>query len=64
MPQHNETILSIKYCKFAREQNENAEEWTVYLRIQANEYRYKEKERRLKEQFINSIYDDMMTDIK
>ena len=31
------------------------------LRIKANECKCKERERRLKEQFINEINDDMMT---
>ena len=39
---------------------ENAEEWMGYLRLKANECEYKEKDRRLKEQFINGINDDEM----
>ena len=35
-----------------------------HLRIKANECKYKERDRRLKEQFINGINDDdMMTEI-
>ena len=35
-----------------------------HLRIKANEYGYKEKDRKLKEQFIDGINDnDMMTEI-
>ena len=35
-----------------------------HLRIKASKYDYKEKDRRLKEQFINGINDeDMMTEI-
>ena len=36
-----------------------------YIRIEANECNYKEKDRRLNEQFINSMNnDDMMTEIE
>ena len=62
--QHNQTILSLKYWKLIREQSKNADEWVGYLRMKANEYEYKEKDRRLKEQFINGIKDDkLMTEI-
>ena len=37
-PQHNETVLSLQYCKLTREQNENAEDWMVNLIIKENEY--------------------------
>ena len=43
--------------------NENAEEWMDHLRIKANEYSYKEKDRKFKEQFPNGINDYMMTEI-
>ena len=33
------------------------------LRMKTNESNYKEKDRRLKEQFINGINDEMMTEI-
>ena len=63
-PQHNEIMLSLQYFKLAREQNENVEEWIGCLWIKLNESDYKEKDRRLKEQFINGINDDdMMTEI-
>ena len=54
----------LQYCKLAREQNESMKEWTGHLRIKANECRYKEKDWRLIEQFINAINDnDMITKI-
>ena len=57
-------ILSLQYCKFTREQNENAEEWMDHLRINENECGYKEKYWRLIEQLINDIKDDeMMTEL-
>ena len=63
-PQHNETILSLHYCKVTRAQNKNAKEWIGYLKVKANEFRYKKEDKRLKEQFINSINDgDMIPDI-
>ena len=62
--QHEGTILSLQHCKLIREQNTNDEEWMGCFRIRANEFGYKEKDRRLKEQFINGINDDdMMTGI-
>ena len=42
---------------------ENMEEWMGCLRIKANKSGYKEKNRRLKEQFLNDINDDMVTKI-
>ena len=30
IPQHNETILSIQYCKLSRVENETAEEWMTH----------------------------------
>ena len=58
-------ILLSRYCKLKRERNENAEGWMGHLRIKANECGYKDKDRKLKEQFINGInYNDMMTEIK
>ena len=35
--QHNETVLSLQYCKLAREQNENDKEWMGHLRLKASE---------------------------
>ena len=35
--QHYETILSLQYCKVAREQSENPQEWMGHLRIKVNE---------------------------
>ena len=46
-----------------RKKNKNAEEWISHLRIKANKGGYKEKNSKLKEQFINGIRDDdMMTE--
>ena len=57
MPQYHETTL-LQYCKLVREEEENAEEWMGHLRIKANKRKYKERDRRLKEQFTNRINDD------
>ena len=55
----------MQYCISSRKQNKNAEEWNGSLRIKAKECEYKEKDKRLKEQFINSTNnDDLMTKIK
>ena len=51
--QHNETILSMKYCKLVRENRKSAEEWLKAII---------KKDRRFKEHFINGI-DDMITEI-
>ena len=58
-------ILSLQYPKLIRKQNENTkEEWMGHLRIKGKHCSYKEKDRRLKEHFINGINDvDMMTKI-
>ena len=57
-------MLALQHCKLTREQNENVEEWMGYLRFKANECSYKEKDRRLKEQFINGVSDkEMMAEI-
>ena len=61
--QHNDTILLLQYCKLIREEKENTEEWMAWLRVKANEFVYIEKDRRFKEQFMNDINDDMMTEI-
>ena len=64
MPKHYETIISLQSCKFTRGQNENAKERIGCPRKKANAYGYEHKERRLKEQFIDSIDDDeKMTEI-
>ena len=57
-PQHNETILSLQYCKLIREQSENAEGLKGHLKIQTNICKYKERDRILKEQFITGLNDD------
>ena len=63
-PQHNETIVSLQYCKLAREQNENAKEWIGHLGKKLNEYGYKKRGLRQKEHIINGISDDdVMTEI-
>ena len=47
-----------------REQSEMAEEWMGHYRIKANVCEYKERDRTLKEQFINGINNcEMMTEI-
>ena len=38
--QHNETILSVQYCKLIRQQSENAQEWADPLRIKMHECKY------------------------
>ena len=47
-PQHNETVLSLQYCKLTSQQKENIKEWMVCQRIKTNESEYKEGEKRLK----------------
>ena len=59
-PQHNETILSLQYCKLRREQSENVEEWIDPLRMKANECKYKERDRGLKEQCLDGTNNDQM----
>ena len=61
-PQHNETILSQQYCKLIREEKESPEEWMGHLRVKANECECKDRDKRLKEQFIIND-DEMMTEI-
>ena len=62
--QHNETISSLQYCKLVREEKESDKERMGYLGVNVNEFNYKERDRRLKHQFINWINaDDMMTEI-
>ena len=58
--QHNEAILSLQYCKLTSKQNENAKEWIGHLRHKASKCGFKERETRLKEQFINSIKNEEM----
>ena len=60
-PQHNETILSFQYCKLIGQQCQVAEEWMGRLRIKANECVYKEKDKILREQCINGISNDEIT---
>ena len=63
-PQHFETILLLQYFKLVREEKHRAEEWMGYLKIKVKECTYEERDRRLKEQFINGVNDnDMMTEI-
>ena len=42
-PQNNEMMVSLQYCKLTRQQNENADKWTGWLRIKANEFEYKRR---------------------
>ena len=46
-----------------REEKESAEEWLGNLRVNVNEWEYKEKDKRLKEQFFDGIKDDMVIEI-
>ena len=47
-----------------REEKESAEEWMGHLGVKTKECEYKERDMRLKEQFINGINgDDMITEI-
>ena len=63
-PQHSEMILSLHYCKLTGDHNENMEELMGYLRVKSNKYGCKEKDRMLKQDFINGIHGgDMMTKI-
>ena len=50
-------------AKLVREQKRNNKEWMGDLRMKANKCSYMEKDERLKEQFINGINNDMMTEI-
>ena len=59
-PQHNETILLLQYWKLIREQSENAGEWMDCLRLKENECKYRAKDRKLKEQFINGKNNNKM----
>ena len=50
--------MTVGYCTLIREETENAEKWMGNLRVKADEYEYKERDRRIKDQFINGINDD------
>ena len=54
-------ILSLQYCKLHRKGNEYAQEWMDRLIIKVAECNYKEHDTELKEQFINSINDEDIT---
>ena len=54
---HNETILSLQYCKCSRKKNKDAEQWMGRIRIMTAECKYNELGRDLKEQFINVLND-------
>ena len=56
-PQHNETILALQYCKLVWHCNETAEECDGFPKSKATECKYKEKDNRLKQHFINGIND-------
>ena len=47
-------ILSLQCCKLHKKDNKSTQEWMP-------EYNYKENDRRLKEQFINDIDDEEIT---
>ena len=59
-PQHNEMKLSLQYPKLHRKDNESTKNdgQTAYKTIECN---YKKHDRRPKEQFINSINNEEMT---
>ena len=56
--QHNKIILSLQYCKLHRRENESMQEWMGKLCINTAECNYKEHDKWLKEQFINSTEDE------
>ena len=56
--QHNEMILLLQYCELIREQSKSPKEWTDCIRIKASDYKYKEKDKRLKEWLIIGIDND------
>ena len=58
---HNETNLSLQYYKLVRQCIKTAEERKGHLKIIATECKYDEGETRLKEKFINGIYNQLMT---
>ena len=53
--QHKETILLLQYWTLVRQSDKLEEEWMGILRVRVTEWKYKEWDRRLKEQFINGI---------
>ena len=59
-PEHNETILLLQYCKVCRCDNDNAEEWLDRPHIMTTNFKCKEINRHLIDQFINSLNDDGM----
>ena len=52
--------LALLYCLLIKGQNENTEERMDLLRLKANECGYKERDGRLKEQFMKSINDEKL----
>ena len=52
--------MSLQYCKLNRQETENVEEWIGRLCIIILEFKYKELDRNMKEQFINSLKDNGM----
>ena len=62
-PQLNEVILSLQYSKLQRKESESAQEWMHRLNIKAADCIYKEHGRQLKEEFINDIYDEEITQV-
>ena len=59
-PQYNETIKLLQFRKVYWYEDENMEEWMGRLCVAAVECNYQEKDRQLKEQFIDSLNDKHM----
>ena len=54
-------IFSLKYCKLIKKQNKDTKDRISHLRIKMYGCGYKEKDRKLKEQFINGIKKNEIT---
>ena len=57
-PQHNETILSLQYCKLNRKKKESAQEWMGELNIKAIDCKCQKYDGRLEKKFINGLNDE------
>ena len=51
----SETILSLQYCKLKKKSHESPQKWMGRLHIKAMDCKYREYDRRLKEQFVNGL---------
>ena len=56
----HETVKSLQFCKLKRCKSEKVEEWIKWLRIAAEECKYQELDRQVKEQSICGINDEYM----